>query len=130
MIKYNTDYHLDLEARYCKYILRLKIISLGASCFVHRINVLNILSYYIAFHYLISRIVILHHIYLILHYRARTPLYHTMRQCISHQLVSCKEMVATLLNSGPTNFYKNRKNLFMTLILHQMRRIIHISPMS
>lgn len=58
---------------------------------------------------MISRIVILHHIYLILHYVASTPLYHTMKQCILHQLVSCKEKVATLLNSRTINFSKKQK---------------------
>ena len=32
-----------------------------------------------------------------------------MKQCILHQLVSCKEKVATLLNSGTINFYKKHK---------------------
>ena len=32
-----------------------------------------------------------------------------MKQCILHQLVSCKEEVATLLNSGTINFYKKQK---------------------
>ena len=33
MIKYNTDYHIDLAARYCKYVLHSNIISFYLSIF-------------------------------------------------------------------------------------------------